>query len=112
MIIAGTNNVIIWWVEYDEETLRIDAERSYVRKADPQPAQQTTVGGVMRSIRGAAGIAKSQLGLDPAPDSVVTYRWTTCTACERFDRGHCGLCGCNLPAKVRLAGQKCPLGRW
>lgn len=35
-----------------------------------------------------------------------------CSTCEHFSQGRCGLCGCYLKVKLRLATESCPDGRW
>lgn len=41
-------------------------------------------------------------------------RLDTCKKCDKFilDRNRCSVCGCYMPAKTKLKGSKCPLGRW
>jgi len=156
MIIAGTNNVITWRIEYDEATLQIDPARSYVCRADPQPGRTAPAVGVMRSIRGAAvptaaqpappspsdsateptaadgesdrsaqgsvvhglvGLAKSHLGIDRSSDDLIAHRWQICsthaTGPHRCcNAGLCTACGCHISAKIRIASEACPLGRW
>ncbi|MCC7408332.1 MAG: hypothetical protein IT442_09680 [Phycisphaeraceae bacterium] len=63
-------------------------------------------------IKGAVGLAKAYLGLDKADDATARRRWETCTACEHFDLGLCRLCGCHLSAKVHIASEACPQGKW
>lgn len=39
-------------------------------------------------------------------------RRALCEECPRREAQFCGLCGCWLAAKVRLATENCPLGKW
>jgi hypothetical protein len=61
---------------------------------------------------GAAGLVKAALGLDRCDDATLEARRATCATCEHLQDGRCGLCGCLLAAKQRLAGERCPAGKW
>jgi hypothetical protein len=45
-------------------------------------------------------------------------RLEICKSCEFFDQkgywgtGKCKKCGCSLRIKLKLAKQKCPIGKW
>ncbi|WP_084962899.1 hypothetical protein [Thermoactinospora rubra] len=67
-------------------------------------------------------------GFAQAPDEVFRQRRQACLTCEhlgppppglpswmtRFgdERTHCGLCGCSVVQKARMATETCPDGRW
>jgi hypothetical protein len=63
-------------------------------------------------VRGAVGVAKAALGVQAAPDETVRARWAECLACDSHDAGRCTACGCFTGAKVRVAGETCPRGKW
>lgn len=64
-------------------------------------------------MRGATGLTKAVLGLDKAPDEAIDLRWAVCNRCSEMGRlGFCKQCGCYLRAKVRVASEACPLGKW
>lgn len=67
-----------------------------------------------RVATGAAGLAAEALGVGKADRATAAARWAVCSTCVRFDLGKCAAkgCGCHLSAKVRLARETCPLGRW
>ena len=65
-----------------------------------------------RLIKGAVGVAKAALGVQADAVEVVQERWATCLACEEHDCGRCKVCGCFTGAKVRLASESCPQGKW
>jgi hypothetical protein len=45
--------------------------------------------------------------IDPEP------RLAICRQCEHLlDQNRCGLCGCWMPAKAKVANISCPDGRW
>ena len=74
--------------------------------------EQQTAPKVGDLVRGAVGVAKAALGVQPAPAEVVRERWAACLACEDHDCGRCMACGCFTGAKVRVAGESCPRGVW
>lgn len=51
-------------------------------------------------------------------DEQVTELLVICQACEHWDDGKCGKCGCRLTtssgwsSKLRRATENCPVGRW
>jgi hypothetical protein len=61
---------------------------------------------------GATGLVKAALGIDRCDDATLDMRRATCATCEHLQDGRCGLCGCLLAAKQRLAGERCPAGLW
>ena len=74
-------------------------------------------------MHGAAGIAKAVAGIDPASKETVDRRRLACFGdatqdpplprCEQAASGGvCNKCGCWLWAKIRNAGEKCPIGKW
>jgi hypothetical protein len=74
--------------------------------------EQQTAPGVGDLVRGAVGVAKAALGVQPAPSEVVRARWAACLACADHDCGRCMACGCFTGAKIRVAGESCPRGVW
>ncbi len=49
-----------------------------------------------------------------APKEEYSRRFRICVACEHFHGMHvrCRKCGCKLKAKLRLATERCPAGKW
>ena len=51
------------------------------------------------------------------PDTLAS-RMDTCKACDLWDAagmagtGRCRKCGCSTQAKLRMASEKCPIGKW
>jgi hypothetical protein len=41
-------------------------------------------------------------------------RYAECLRCDRLFRPtrQCKECGCFMPLKVRVKGEKCPMGKW
>lgn len=65
----------------------------------------------------AAGrFARSGFATTP-PEALVT-REAACRACDQWDAaalnatGRCRKCGCSTWAKLRMATERCPLGKW
>jgi len=68
-------------------------------------------------LRGAVGITKAITGQDRASQETITRRTQTCRDCPQaqITAGlfwRCRLCGCATWAKVRNAGEKCPVAKW
>jgi len=63
-------------------------------------------------VRGAVGVAKAALGVQAACDETVRSRWAACLECDAHDCGRCRECGCFTGAKIRVAGESCPRGKW
>jgi len=47
-------------------------------------------------------------------DSIKEYRMSICKQCEHYIEltSGCAKCGCFLPAKTKIAGTSCPIGKW
>ena len=45
---------------------------------------------------------------------IVQARWQECLKCEYLIKatGNCKKCGCFMQLKTKMAGQKCPIGKW
>lgn len=84
--------------------------RSTLKRPEPEPQTLTP----QRAATGIAGIASEAMGRGLATRATAEDRWSTCLGCDRFDLGKCSAkgCGCHLSAKIRLARESCPEGRW
>lgn len=57
-------------------------------------------------------------GLPTTPPEILAARETTCRACAEWDAaalnstGRCRICKCSTWAKLRMATERCPLGKW
>ena len=80
-------------------------------------------------------------GADPAPPAMIRSFWGSvarwaasgfpvstagefqrrldaCIACDKWDKegfggsGRCSVCGCSTQAKLRIATEECPIGKW
>lgn len=76
---------------------------------EPEVSGTPSVGDM---VRGAVGVAKAALGVQAASEADTRARWAFCQQCDQHDCGRCNACGCFTGAKVRVAGESCPLGKW
>ncbi len=71
------------------------------------------INSVNKAVR---GWAKS--GFQTADLETLSVRLETCKGCEFWDKsgfaktGRCKKCGCSTQAKLRMATEKCPIGKW
>jgi len=65
-----------------------------------------------------ASIHFARSGFATTPPEVLATREATCRACPEWDAaalnstGRCRKCGCSTWAKLRMATEACPLGKW
>lgn len=46
------------------------------------------------------------------PDNLRNERYDICKACEFLKADFCKKCGCFMPIKTYMPGQRCPLKKW
>ena len=57
-------------------------------------------------------------GFTTTPPDILATREATCRACPEWDAdalnntGRCRKCGCSTWAKLRMATERCPIGKW
>jgi len=57
-------------------------------------------------------------GFSTSPPEILAGREATCRACPEWDAqalnatGRCRKCGCSTWAKLRMATERCPIGKW
>jgi hypothetical protein len=75
--------------------------------------------GLAHLVHGAVQVGKAIVGIDRAPADVIEARRAICRQCDRATRHKDGVrvlkcleCSCWIKLKTRLAGEKCPLGKW
>ncbi len=60
----------------------------------------------------------SASGFSTTPPDALATREATCRACPEWDAaalngtGRCRKCGCSTWAKLRMASERCPIGKW
>jgi len=65
-----------------------------------------------------AGINWAQKGFILVSEEQLKERLAMCGSCELWDpegfkgTGRCKKCGCSTQAKLRMATEKCPIGKW
>lgn len=65
-----------------------------------------------------AGTKFTASGFATTPPEILAAREATCRACPEWDAaalngtGRCRKCGCSTWAKLRMATEACPLGKW
>jgi hypothetical protein len=65
-----------------------------------------------------AGKKFTASGFAVTPPEALADREATCRACPEWDAtalnntGRCRKCGCSTWAKLRMATERCPLGKW
>jgi hypothetical protein len=66
----------------------------------------------------SAGAKWTASGFATTPPEALATREATCRACPEWDAaalnatGRCRKCGCSTWAKLRMATERCPLGKW
>jgi hypothetical protein len=71
----------------------------------------------VKVAHGVVGLVKAITGTGGATAETVAARVAVCNACPNASwiAGmliQCRLCGCSTWAKVRNAGETCPIGKW
>lgn len=67
-------------------------------------------------LKAAHRFARS--GFAATPPEALATREATCRACPEWDAaalnatGRCRKCGCSTWAKLRMATERCPIGKW
>jgi len=57
-------------------------------------------------------------GMPCVEPSVLEHRMDICKSCDQWDAqalggtGRCRKCGCSTWAKLRMATESCPIGKW
>ena len=65
-----------------------------------------------------AGTKFTASGFTTTPPEILAEREATCRACPEWDAealnntGRCRKCGCSTWAKLRMATERCPVGKW
>lgn len=68
---------------------------------------------ITQKIRdGVTGSIKSVLCIDRATDDTISKRWEICSKCEHYKHWMCGLCGCVVSQKIKVASEECPIKKW
>jgi len=68
--------------------------------------------GIGDVVAGGIGVAKAFFGIDKSPDELISERYNICQSCDKNNFGMCAICNCYIAAKVRIAGESCPINKW
>ncbi len=94
------------------ERLKAAADRAEQRRSEfpPLATQAQNFAKAIGRSAGAIVTCKEVLVREPEREE----RLRICRACERFEprRTRCKECGCMLKAKLRMATETCPIGKW
>lgn len=72
----------------------------------------------MLKTAGSAAVNFARSGFVATDAETLAMRETTCKSCDMWDSaaingtGRCKKCGCATWAKLRMASERCPLGKW
>lgn len=94
--------------EWDEQAFLL-----WFRQQSVEPKQQLPP--LAKELSGAARAAVdwAATGFKFVPEKEQRARWSICMACDRLtENKRCTQCGCFMEIKSKLAGMKCPLGKW
>ena len=90
------------------------AEAAAVYRDTIGPSLPEKLGHYARALR-----AWRAAGYPVRSDAEVAAIVAICQACEKFEAGHCQICGCAVNErrwavanKARMATETCPLGKW
>ena len=67
---------------------------------------------------GKALVNWTDSGFTATPPDILSAREATCRECPEWDSaalnntGRCRKCGCSTWAKLRMATERCPIGKW
>jgi hypothetical protein len=98
--------------EEREESLKAELPKAEQGEEEKGGCKSCGAKGLKRLILGGAKLLKAELGIDAADKDVIESRKQTCLGCDRYNFGVCEECGCFCAAKVKLASEKCPIGKW
>ena len=72
----------------------------------------------MLKTAGLAAVNFARSGFVATDAETLATREATCKSCNLWDAaaingtGRCKKCGCSTWAKLRMASEKCPIGKW
>ena len=81
----------------------------------PRPANSRPLTTQAGNLAGAIGrVVKAAATGEPirvTPEQ-RDQRWGLCMTCDQLVNNRCKLCGCRFEAKIKLATERCPIGKW
>ena len=125
----GENALFNYWrrrIEANEADLKyaVDKNLAFLERISstkkvvpPPPADPPSIPQMAASLGGSlTNFARS--GFTTTDATTLAAREATCRGCDMWDAkavngtGRCKKCGCSTWAKLRMASERCPLGKW
>jgi hypothetical protein len=114
--IDGSHIILSWnnYLRIKKQYATTDeiSENNNVQKNDPPPAKEMAKSAMTSLSRWLLNGAKT------VDDTTLETRLNACHSCEFWNSsgfagsGRCMKCGCSTWAKLRMATEKCPIGKW
>jgi hypothetical protein len=88
------------------------------RFGDEEASRRMAHRSKMLASFGHAAHRFARAGFATTPPEALATREATCKACPEWDAqalnktGRCRKCGCSTWAKLRMATERCPIGKW
>jgi len=109
--------VVLSWVDFcrikKQYTLEeVEKKGNEILITNPPPVKEMVKTAMLSLSKWAANGAKL------SDDQTIESRLNTCKSCEFWNQkgfggsGRCMKCGCSTWAKLRMATEKCPIGKW
>jgi len=98
-------------------TKKLDYDSGAVQSDLPEKTATPSIGAMASSL-GTSLKKWVGSGLSNSTQEVIDMRLDICKGCELWDSqalkgtGRCRKCGCSTWAKIRMATEKCPIGKW
>lgn len=101
--------------KYNEQ--QINHQQEATRKPERLEGQELSM---YKKVSSALGSASNWAisGFPLTQKDILKSRIEVCVGCDLWDSagfggtGRCKKCGCSTQAKLRMASEKCPLGKW
>ncbi len=92
---------------------RVPEEKKIKEEELSLPSKGEMASNLLKSIKkaGKSFLKGEKLA---ASSAIAEKRITICNECPKFmkDSARCSLCGCFLKAKIKIASETCPIGKW
>lgn len=105
------------FVDFEAVRASIEKQAASFETAQTELQQAPGVAQMARSLAGSLH-RWAQHGFNGVSDEVLEARLSACKTCEFWDAksfnntGRCTKCGCSTWAKLRMATERCPVGKW
>jgi len=116
--LTATPSYHILRVPQSELDSHVPAMIAHLRPVFETPSQPVATAREILTRFGHAAHRFARSGFAATPPEILAAREATCRACPEWDAaalnstGRCRKCGCSTWAKLRMATESCPLGKW